>query len=152
MAAAANAVVLGRITGVMEGRVFGTPEYPVYAPQAIVAVTRLLAGEIPDDEASLILEFATLERPNVASLSDLLVGTDALFFLRNKGVQAQLNGLASQVQQRERRFHRVVNSLGMMIQGADGIILPLSWEEASAIRSQVDGKSIDDIVELVEAP
>lgn len=149
-ARAADAVVLGEITEVREGRVLGDEGGDkVYVPRTTLRIDKLLSGDLPAaDRLSLQLEFATLEQPNLEVLRKYLVGTAGLFFLRNKGRDAVIAGQDVRVQEAESPFYRLVNSTGMVVDTADGSWLPLAWERTS-VTDEIQSRSFGELVDSI---
>lgn len=122
----------------------------MFYPRATLRVERILAGALPSShQRELVLEFATLEPPDLDSLRRALVDMGGLYFLRNKGVSAAMAGQPISRQRAESDYYRVVNSSGWLLPEGDTVILPLAWEE-SAITAAVAGRTPTEVVAAIE--
>jgi len=80
MSASADAVVLGRITDVAQGRTFGTAR-PLHYGAATIEVSSVIAGRAP---LTLTLEVPLFDGPEGMSQLERTEGLEAIFFLRAK--------------------------------------------------------------------
>jgi hypothetical protein len=122
LARSADAVVHAEVVQVAAGRVFA-PEGgdPLHYAAATLQVRELVAGSSPGRAAGAL----TLEIPlfgGLASLAELrtsLVGTQGVFFLRDKAESARRAGLSGAAQSADAGFYRLVN-FGAMAVDDDG--------------------------------
>jgi hypothetical protein len=152
MTAAADVVVVGHIADIREGRSFGSEtDGFVYYPQATLKVDRVLAGSpLAGDETELLLEFATLEPPEMGVLRASLIDISGVFFLRNKGVSAAMAGQPEGRQAIEADYYRVLCSNGWLLPQGDRMVLPLAWED-SALVAELSGRKPTDVIDTIEA-
>lgn len=154
---ASDVVILGRITTVEEGRVFGDPhpdnpnpkEELVAYVTAIVEVDSVLAGALEDSNAkSIRLE---LPMPRQDALSDLVGnGPDepAVFFVFNAGRSAAMQGRSAEVQEREREYYALVG-FGAVVRNLDGKASPVDAPEMDFLKA-FESESFDRFVERIE--
>lgn len=117
---AADAVVLGRITDVKQGRAWLAEKGPtedfdrrvVYA-NVEVEVERILHGELLGDSKSLVIEFAIQNERRLPLLRDAIPAQRGVFFLREKGAEAQGLGFLGDDVKAEIGRYRLVNGAGV---------------------------------------
>ena len=90
-----DAVVLGHIGAVEEGRAFGSSSFRLHYASVTVEVGERVAGALPvEDSGTLILEVPLWDGPSsLARLRDAMLGTDRVLFLRSKAATAVAAGL-----------------------------------------------------------
>ena len=115
MVASADAVVRGRITTVIPGRVFGTRhDNPLHYASATLEVESVLAGALPGAQRkTLTLEIPLFDGPS--SIGDLPVWGESVFLLRNKGTSAREAGLPSAGVRAESAFYRLLTFTGIVV-------------------------------------
>jgi hypothetical protein len=115
MVGAADAVVRGRITLVVPGRVFGTRhDNPLHYASATLEVESVLAGELPRAHRSaLTLEIPLFDGPS--SIGDLPVWGESVFLLRNKGTSANEVGLPPARVRAESAYYRLLTFTGLVV-------------------------------------
>lgn len=146
MAKAADAVVLGAIEDVSEGRVFGEQGDTVTYASAIVRVERLLRGSLPPEHSkTLTLEVMLPMDTSVDMVRAQLPPNRSVFFLRNKGVDAQRFGHSPEVQTAERPYYRLVVQRGV-VADVNGRATAPGWTDTVDFMSNVEGKPFDEVV------
>ena len=90
-----DAVVLGHVTAVEPGRVFGPASSALHYASVTVSVAQTLSGSLAAaDRESLILEVPLWDGPaTLARLRDGMLGTDRILFLRSKAATAVAAGM-----------------------------------------------------------
>ena len=84
IAESADAVVVGRIADVAQGRTFGAAR-PLHYGAATIEVSSVLTGRLPgSDAARLILEVPLFDGPDGIAQLERTEGLEAVFFLRAK--------------------------------------------------------------------
>ena len=142
----ADAVVRGRIVGVVPGRVFGSHDRPLHYASATVAVDELLAGALPGAHRSrLTLEIPLFDGPD--SIGELPAWGIAIFFLRNKGESARAAGLGRDIQEREAAFHRLLTFTSLVV-NADEVALA---DAAAGPLGALTGLGFGDALDRVRA-
>ena len=132
MVAGADAVVLGRVVDVAEGRSMGGAGHPLHYAAVTVEVSGLVSGFLPSVDALRL----TLEVPLFGGFEMLdavrsaLPREESLFFLRNKGGP-------------ERAFYRLVEMDGVIV-NRGGVAEPPA--EADGFMSVLAGARFDDLV------
>jgi hypothetical protein len=151
MTRAADAVVRGEIVAVAAGRVFGDPAVnPLHYAAATIRVSETMAGHLPGRDASTV----TLEIPlfdgsgALATLRSSLVGTQGIFFLRNKGESARRAGLSVDQQQVEAAFYRLVRIDAAVLD--EGGRAAVASDEAGPLAA-LRGESFNDAADRVRA-
>jgi hypothetical protein len=107
----ADAVVHAEITALTAGRVFGGRSGgALHYAAATLRVHALLAGALAAGQpTSLTLEIPLFAGPeSLSNLRSSLIGSDGIFFLRNKGESAWRAGLPRQEQLAEAAYYRLV--------------------------------------------
>jgi hypothetical protein len=122
MISSADAVVRGRITAVVPGRVFGSRhDRPLHYASAILEVDAVLAGALPPaHRSSLTLEIPLFDGPS--SIGDLPVWGESVFLLRNKGTSAREVGLTPARIRAESGFYRLLTFTSLVV-NEDGAAL-----------------------------
>ena len=122
MVGAADAVVRGRISLVVPGRVFGTRhDRPLHYASATLEVDSVLAGALPPMHRSrLTLEIPLFDGPS--SIGDLPVWGESIFLLRNKGTSASVAGEPPARVRSESDYYRLLTFDGLVIND-DGVAL-----------------------------
>ena len=115
MLGAADAVVLGRISLVVPGRVFGTRhDRPLHYASATLEVDAVLAGGLPRaHRSSLTLEIPLFDGPS--SIGELPVWGESVFLLRNKGTSAREVGLPPARVRAESGYYRLLTFTGLVV-------------------------------------
>jgi hypothetical protein len=113
-----DAVVLGRVTSVQRGRVFGPASSALHYASVTVSVAHTLSGSLAAaDRASLTLEVALWDGPaSLARLRDGMLDTDRILFLRSKAATAEAAGMDPRA---DAGRYRLV-TFGSEIVGVDG--------------------------------
>ena len=110
----ADAVVRGRITSVVPGRVFGSNARPLHYAAATLEVDTILAGALPAAHRSrLTLEIPLFDGP--ASIDDLPVWGEGAFVLRSKGTSAREAGLGPALIRAESAYYRLLTFTGLVV-------------------------------------
>lgn len=155
MAAAADVVFLGRVTSVAKGRIFGDAnsgnpeETQVQYATLTVDVERLLAGSLPSDTRYVSLEMIMFDS-EITSMAANLPAEDSIFFLRNKGIEAQSLGLPSERIEEESSFYRLVIGAALL-RVFDGHVVPSVGTDAEFLLA-LDGVPVDDVIaQITEA-
>lgn len=135
MAAGSDAVAVGRIVDVVEGRSVGGAGRPLHYAAVTVDVEELVSGSLPSSHARRL----TLEVPLFGGIEMLdalrssLPRDESLFFLRNKGGA-------------ERSFYRLVVMDGVIV-NRDGIAeLPAG---AEGFKAPLAGARFDELVDEI---
>jgi hypothetical protein len=146
---AADAVVRGRLTAVVPGRVFGSRhDSPLHYASATLEVEALVAGALPAaHRSSLTLEIPLFDGPS--SIADLPAWGEAVFILRNKGTSAREAGLPASRVRSESAYYRlltftalVVNDVGRALTAEDaGPLATLSGRPFEAAVAAMRGAS-----------
>jgi hypothetical protein len=114
LVASADAVVRGRITSVVPGRVFGANARPLHYASATLEVAEVLAGALPArHRARLTLEIPLFDGP--ASIGELPAWGDAAFVLRSKGTSARESGLAPARIRAESAYYRLLTFTSVVV-------------------------------------
>ena len=131
LASRADAVVVGRITDVTQGRTFGTAR-PLHYGAATIEVSSVLSGRLPaHDRTQLTLEVPLFDGPDGISQLERTEGLEAIFFLRAKS-DANIYRLTN--------FGALVANDGEVAITTDGpaAIQALAGIEFSAVLERVD--------------
>lgn len=152
MTMTADAVVIGHIADLRSGRRFGSEtDGWVYYPQATLRIERILAGSLPTAHTQeVVLEFATVQPPDIDALHRRLVGMGGMYFLRNKGVSAAMAGQPVERQESESGFYRVVCSKGWLLPEGNTVVMPLAWEH-SPLEYELSGRTLAEVAAAVQA-
>jgi hypothetical protein len=115
MLAMADAVVLGEITAVVPGRVFGERhDRPLHYASATLEVNEVLAGNLPEaHRSSLTLEIPLFDGPS--SIGDLPVWGESVFVLRNKAVSAREAGSPLATIRAESAYYRLLTFTALVV-------------------------------------
>lgn len=140
-----DAVVRGRVAGVLPGRSFAGLRYAA----ATITVDDILAGQLHTADAVAL----TLEVPLFAGADGLeslraSIGLEAIFFLRNKGVSARAAGASPQQQATEAGFHRLM-TFDAIIANDSG--LAATPDDARPYLAQLAGRPFVEAVAVVRA-
>lgn len=116
MFASADLVVVGRLSGMVPGRVFGEPELDdaAYYMAGALEIEEIIKGGENLRQQGLTLETFTFERSAVDHLVATYPTERGLFFLRNKGTTARLLDLAPQIVAEESKYYRLVATRGLV--------------------------------------
>ena len=90
-----DAVVLGHVTAVERGRVFGPPASALHYASVSVDVVQVLSGSlVTADRESLILEVPLWDGPSsLARIRSAMLDTDRILFLSSKAASARAAGI-----------------------------------------------------------
>jgi hypothetical protein len=90
-----DAVVLGHVTAVERGRVFGPSSARLHYASVSVSVAQILSGAlVVADRESLILEVPLWDGPSsIARVRDAMLDTDRVLFLRSKAASGAAAGI-----------------------------------------------------------
>lgn len=118
---ASDAVVVGRITSVTKGRIFGDPpDDVVQYVTAVVEVESVLKGQLKEVAPNRIqLEIMV---PGAATLDDLVASTPvsrSVYFLRHKASELEALGAPADVVAADQLFYRLVILRGVIWESAD---------------------------------
>lgn len=109
MVETSDLVVLGRVTAVEPGRLFGSASHPLHYAAVSVEVVELLGGRAEPTSGTVLLELPLLDGADrLDALRAEMVGSERVLFLRNKATSAADAGLPLGDQLAERAFHRLV--------------------------------------------
>jgi hypothetical protein len=149
MAAAADAVVRGRIVDVAPGRVFGSDSaVPLHYAAATLRVDEVLRGSLPAADAEqLTLEIPLFDGPAAIDGLRAAAWEESIFFLRNKGVSAREARAPIGVQRTEAQFYRLVVFRAVIVNQGGLATVPAG--EGHPFLSALDGFPFVDVVELV---
>lgn len=114
----ADAVVHGEIVAVEAGRIFGSERgHAQHYAAATLRVVDAVAGAVPAQDASaLTLEIPLFAGPgSMADIRSSLVGSEGVFFLRDKGESAWRAGLSREAQTADRGFYRLVTLRALVV-------------------------------------
>jgi hypothetical protein len=113
LATSSDAVILGRVTSVKEGRIAGNElsGFVAYATIAI-EVGEVLRSSLPIG-TTVSLEVMVPERTILSDVAATLPAEDALFFLRNKGLEVAKLGWSRAAQELEWSYYRLAVSDGL---------------------------------------
>ncbi len=146
MADAADAVVLGTIGDIQLGRVFGSEGDWVQYASATVNVSRVLRGALPEQHSDqVILEIMLPSTESLDAARSLLPQPRSVFFLRNKGVEAERYGYPEVVQATESGFYRLIAQRGVVADAAGRVTAP-GWADGPDFLSALEGTSFDEFV------
>jgi hypothetical protein len=120
MARAADAVVIGRLTSIVPGRVWGDPPDAAYYAEARLEVTRLIAGSLVPVDGALQFELFMAEPEVFDGLKATLPTEEGIYFLRNKGAEAAVLGKSVATENHEAVYYRLVNMAGLLRMGPGG--------------------------------
>ena len=155
MARLADAVVLGRIEAVRPGRSWLAEEgpsddydlYVTYADAKIVIDDVLANAGKLDLGAQVVIEF-TVQRPEDAGIVGRLLPVErGIFFLREKGREAERLGLPKSVVDAERGRYRLVNSAGVVHDANAVVWLPDAASETGL--REWEGRRFEDLIRVV---
>lgn len=154
MATAADAVVVGTFGDIRLGRVVQEPEVEgggvLYAVATVEVqdILRLADAGLPESfEVEFLLSVSDSSEAE-ASIRNVQNGSGPfLFFLRNKGAEAQRMGLAPAVVQAEWNYYRLVSSQGL-VESRDGTAVVPLGEIGDPLVDGVNGKQFADIVDI----
>lgn len=150
LTSAADAVVVGRMTSATAGRVFGTPSIEpggqVFYASVTIEVGDVLAGALPlEEQKSLILELMLPASGTVDQLQEKLPLPAAIFFLRNKGKEAESNELAPSVQTAEAPFYRLTMS-GAVLPSVGSEVEDIDRGGENEFLEELSGQPFDTVV------
>ena len=114
----ADAVVRGRVVAIAPGRVFGDPHgEALHYAAATLHVGDIVAGSLPAAHTrELTLEIPLFDGPqSIGQLQASLPWAESLFFLRNKGVSAEMAGLPPEIQSAEAPYYRLAIFRGVIV-------------------------------------
>jgi hypothetical protein len=118
LARSADGVVHAEIVAVNPGRTFGAADgAPLHYAAVTLRVLEVVAGSVPARDRSTV----TLEIPlyagseSLAALRTSLVGSEGVFFLRDKSGSAREAGLPPEVQAADAGFHRLVTMRALVL-------------------------------------
>lgn len=121
MTAAADAVVVGRLTSIEAGRVWGDPpDDAAYYAEARLEVKEVVAGTLIDTGGALRFELFMAEPSVIEHLQANLPSEEAIYFLRNKGAEAMTLEMSRSEQAREAEYYRLVTMGAVLRNGPDG--------------------------------
>jgi len=147
MAHASDLVVLGRIQEVNPGRVFGSDvENQAHTAILVLGVTRVLSGDAPTGD--LLLEILVPDPSQFATLRTEMPTEETLFFLRNKGQEAQSLGFAKDAWEAESKYFRLVFSEGFF-RNISGRVAARPGAETAMARG-IDGTEFGTLLDDVE--
>jgi hypothetical protein len=150
---AAEATILGRITGVQPGRVFSDPEElrdSVLYLTAEVAIKRVLSGSIQSaHEGMLQLEVLLPDEKLLSRLIAEFPTERAIMFVRNKGSEVAELGFPASVQATERDYYRLVRTEAI-VRDFDGIIR-VAVDTTSPFLQELEGRSFEELINTLQA-
>lgn len=150
---AAEATILGRITGVQAGRVITDPNEPrdsVLYLTAEVAIERVLSGSIqPGHEGRLQLEVMLPDEALLDRLVAEFPTERAIMFVRNKGSEVAELGFPADVQAMERDYYRLVRTEAIMRE-FNGLIR-VAVDTTSPFLQALDGRSFQELINTLQA-
>lgn len=150
LAAAADAVVRGRIVSIGPGRSFGGASgVPFRYAAATVVVDELLAGALPGAHRStLTLEIPLFGGETTLARLQQLEAVDGIFLLRNKGESARAAGMAALDVASESDYYRLVTQDAVIEERAGRATLPAGADGALAA---FDGVRFDLVISRLRA-
>ena len=137
-----DAVVVGHVTAVERGRIFGPESARLHYASVRVAVAQTLSGAlVSSDRDSLILEVALWDGPaSIGRLRDGMDGTDRILFLRSKAATAEAAGMDARA---DAGRYRLV-TFGSEIVDVDGsAVVPPDDHDALAL---FDRRAFTDVI------
>ena len=149
MAAAADAVVRGRITSVGPGRTFGGQTgVPFRYAAATIAVDELVAGALPEEHrSSLTLEIPLFGGASTLAALQQLGAVDSIFLLRNKGESARAAGLSAEAIAADAPYHRLLTQDAVLEFRAGRATLPAGDDGPLATLA---GLPVDDVLSRLQ--
>jgi len=146
----ADLVVVATIQSVERGRTVGNTSEPcrygcsvAYYANATLKVERLVSGE-PAYEGNLELDLLMTELDQLKVLRDSLEGQRGLFILRNKGENARVLGLSTEVQRERTRYYRLVSSQALYRDDGGKVRLPVGANDQFVLAQH--GRDFADLV------
>jgi hypothetical protein len=150
LAISSDLVIVAKISSLNPGRDFGDEADTVHYAAAVLAVDRVLAGELPSGPVVLEIMLPHGEgAADVAGYAERLPTSSALFFLRSKGLDAEAAGLHANIVVRERPFHRLVTPDSLIL-AEGGRAVPAPGTEAPFLLS-AEGEDFEALVQRVDA-
>lgn len=148
MAASADAVVRGHIASIAKGRNLvadaETGEIAAYATLT-VAIDELIAGVIHTEERATVKVEIFLDDPEAyGRIAESVPQESAIWFLRNKAVEAALLGLPADYPGAGEDYYRVVSNEGILRE-VEGDVVPVQPSESDWLAA-LDGRAIDDVL------
>lgn len=152
-----DVVVVGRLVSVEGGRVFGTPnpllDHPeesqfFFASIQVESLQLLRGAPILDSDGYIVLEELLPERSRLDTLVTNLPEGRAVFFLRNKGVDAMSQGRSRAIVERDTPFYRRITPQGVLrdiggdvhipVDGGGGFLLTLEGTGFDALLKRLE--------------
>jgi hypothetical protein len=150
LVAAADAVVVGRVTAVEPGRRFGPEHHALHYASVTVRVDELIAGHLAAASAqALTVEVPLFDGPEqTRDVRASMLDTQRLVFLRNKGTSAREAGLGAAEQAAEAAWFRLV-TFGSEVIEHDGVaVVP---PDDADLLGPLAGTSFDEALATVRA-
>jgi hypothetical protein len=150
LVAAADAVVVGRVTAVEPGRRFGPEHHALHYASVTVRVDELIAGHLAAASAqALTVEVPLFDGPEqTRDVRASMLDTQRLVFLRNKGTSAREAGLGAAEQAAEGAWFRLV-TFGSEVIEHDGVaVVP---PDDADLLGPLAGTSFDEALATVRA-
>lgn len=131
---ASDAVIRGRVTSVVPGRVFGPSSRPLHYAAATVEVSAILAGALPGQHASaLTLEIPLFDGPEaIDRLRSAMIKSERVLFLRNKGASAAAAGMSPEAQAADAGFYRLTTFASEVVESQGAALVPEDERELLA--------------------
>jgi hypothetical protein len=128
MTTSSDAVIYGEVEKVYAGRTSDNKDDPIQYIALQLRVSELLAGDLVEEANSVTVEVVSSGQSPLDELQSRLPGDDGIYFLRNKGLEAERLGLPADVQE-ERGFYRFVSSQGVFTNVDGEVETPLYIDE-----------------------
>jgi hypothetical protein len=146
----ADLVIVGRVAAVEPGRAFGPAHQRLHYAAVTVKVDEVLSGA----PAEPGVEHITLEVPmhdgpeQLMGLRQLMLGTERLLFLRNKGASAAEAGMSADAVRADRPFYRLL-TFGSEVASVDDRAVPAVDE--SGLLDPFADRPFAEVVAVVRA-
>ncbi len=140
MTEAADVVLEGAISDVVPGR--SIPGLPADDRVGYALVTIQVDRVIRRSDADLPGEYRVeflVTGDDWNTIRDSMIGTQGLFFLRNKGEEARRLGLPDHVVDAERPYFRLVSSQGLILDRSGTAFVPMGDPDDALVRSLSGG-------------
>lgn len=127
----ADVVLVGTVEAVTSGRTFGN-EANGWAFYATLEVRpdEVLHGTPVVEDGAVRVEVFLGDENDYSDLAESLPGEEAVFFLRDKGLEAAALGLPKSDQQEQSGLYRWVSSQGLLVNARGKVNIPLYSDES----------------------
>lgn len=144
-------VVLGTVSNVRPGRVFGEPEAAkgAWFPAGTLSIEKVLHSRSATQFDAVTIEFIAFDPSAADALLQASISDRGIFFLRNKGEEARRLGEPASRVAEENAFYRLTRSEAVILDDAGNALVSPATE--SQYLTALGEKSFDAVVETLVA-